>query len=408
MTGQRGVLQGLDVGRHEPVALMLLSLGSPWLAEFARALAGQLNLTVYSPVVSWVGCVRKAERLARLPGCETLVRCFPIQRGYFSKTLTRFVGEDTRILRRLESGCPRPGAVPLVLSLPHYARVAERWTGPVIYYATDLFRCYANWDHEYIRSLESKLCRRAELVCPNSHRIAAMFTQDYGCDASKIHVIPNGVRSENLLANPSIKAATMPRDTADLERPVAGVIGNLGANTDWVMVEEAVKRTPWLSWLFVGPYTDVIKTPEQAQARMRLLKSEQDRLRFVGRKDAGALRDYARGVDVAVLPYRKVEPTFSGSSTRFYEHLAAGRPMISTRGFEELLHKEPLLKLVDNADELVDALTRLRSSGFQDGLGRMRWEASRRETWDVRAREMVERIARLALPAGVGIERCRP
>jgi glycosyltransferase involved in cell wall biosynthesis len=235
-----------------------------------------------------------------------------------------------------------------------------------------------------------------------------MFTQDYGCDASKIHVIPNGVRSENLLANPSIKAATMPRDTADLERPVAGVIGNLGANTDWVMVEEAVKRTPWLSWLFVGPYTDVIKTPEQAQARMRLLKSEQDRLRFVGRKDAGALRDYARGVDVAVLPYRKVEPTFSGSSTRFYEHLAAGRPMISTRGFEELLHKEPLLKLVDNADELVDALTRLRSSGFQDGLGRMRWEASRRETWDVRAREMVERIARLALPAGVGIERCRP
>ena len=36
------------------------------------------------------------------------------------------------------------------------------------------------------------------------------------------------------------------------------------------------------------------------------------------------LAAYARAFDVAVLPYRRVEPTYSGSSTRFYEHLAAG------------------------------------------------------------------------------------
>src|ERR1035438_206201 len=75
------------------------------------------------------------------------------------------------------------------------------------------------------------------------------------------------------------------------------------------------------------------------------------RVVFTGGKRYGDLQAYARSLDVAFLPYqRRKEPTYSGSSTRFYEHLAACRPMISTRGFEELLHKEPLLRLVDRAD----------------------------------------------------------
>ncbi len=119
------------------------------------------------------------------------------------------------------------------------------------------------------------------------------------------------------------------------------------------------------------------------------------RVRFVGAKPYGLLQRYARAIDVAVLPYRRAEPTFSGSSTRFYEHLAACRPIVSTRGFEELTHKEPLLRLADDAGDLADVLTALQTQHFEDGWEQARWQASRRGTWTMRAATLIRALARL-------------
>jgi len=377
--------------------VMLLSVRSPWLIEFARALAAHSATALYSPAVSWVGCLRSAEWTVRLSGCDTPVRCFPVQRGYFSRSLTHLVGEDGRILRRLTRHCAHGAFPPLIVSLPHYARVAERWPAPVVYYATDLFRYYTNWNYEHIRALETRLCRRADLVCPNSRRIAAIFAGEYRCEPGKIVVVPNGVRSENLLAQPLLHPSEPPADVADLPRPIAGVIGNLGANTDWVMVEEAVSATPWLSWLFVGPHADSVDAPDHEQARTRLLRRKESRVRFVGSKAPGELGDYARAFDAAVLPYRKREPTYSGSSTRFYEHLAATRPIIATDGFAELLAKQPLVKIVKNAQMLVTVLESLRGRNFQDGLEYARWRTSSQQTWECRARKMMTALDSVVL-----------
>jgi glycosyltransferase involved in cell wall biosynthesis len=182
-----------------------------------------------------------------------------------------------------------------------------------------------------------------------------------------------------------------------MPRPVAGVIGNLSANMDWELLQETITRIPWLSWVFVGPTDMPINDPLQRQARDLLMRQE-GRVRFVGSKPYGQLKDYARACDVAVLPYRKVEPTYSGSSTRFYEHLAACKPIIATRGIAELLHKEPLLRLVNNAAELAQALGKLRHTNFHDGQEERRCRASQAETWEQRASSMIgalsERVGR--------------
>ena len=123
------------------------------------------------------------------------------------------------------------------------------------------------------------------------------------------------------------------------------------------------------------------------------------RVRFVGSKPYGLLQQYARAIDVAVLPYRRKEPTFSGSSTRFYEHLAACRPMLSTRGFEELLHKEPLLRLFDTAEQLVALLRELERVDFCDALEAIRWKASQSGSWSLRAATVISALhARWAGP----------
>jgi hypothetical protein len=93
-----------------------------------------------------------------------------------------------------------------------------------------------------------------------------------------------------------------------------------------------------------------------------------------------------------VLPYLKREPTYSGSSTRFYEHLAACRPILATDGFSELLHKEPLLTILRTSSEWLRALHQLRDRRFCDGLEERRWKQSQSETWEMRAQNLLETL----------------
>lgn len=375
---------------------ILMDTRSPWLVEFARALAETVPTRVLSPEISLLGRFRKAGVSDVAKGTFSVER-FPLQRGYFSRYLSPIVTEDHRILSHLTRKSPSSGQ-PLVCCLPHYARVAERWPGPVVYYATDLYRAYSGWNPTHISALERRICQAATLVCPNSTRIAEILVRDSGCDPDRILVLPNAVRHENLIPEPAVCPAPLPRCIEDLQRPVAGVIGNLGENTDWELTEQAVSATPWLSWLFVGPYSAPIQNAMQADARRRLL-GVGGRVRFIGPKDYGDLKDYARSLDVAILPYRKREPTYSGSSTRFYEHLAACRPMIASDGFEELLHKAPLLQIARSPHQMTAALEQLRSTGFRDGWEEERWSQSRNETWTDRAVSMSRELKRKVMQA---------
>ena len=177
----------------------------------------------------------------------------------------------------------------------------------------------------------------------------------------------------------------------DLARPIAGIIGNLAANMDWEFLRDCVARTPEFSWLFVGPTQMPVPDSAQSQARRELIGMG-GRVRFIGSRPYGELQSYARAFDVAVLPYLRQEPTYSGSSTRFYEHLAACRPMIATRGFAELLGKEPLLELASDAEQAASSLRRLAAAGFRDGFEQMRWEASFEGTWERRAAAVQEAV----------------
>jgi len=377
------------IRRDIQACTILLDTRSPWLVEFARALCGIIHTRAFSPDIALWGRFRRGS--GRISSFGPLsVSNFPLQRGYFSEGLGRLVSEDRRIFARLAID-DQTGAQPFICCLPHYARVAEKWRGPVVYYVTDLFRAYSGWSPEHISGLEHSMCQTATLVCPNSQRIADVLVRDSGCDPNRILILPNAVRQENLLSSPSSSPMPLPPDAGDLPRPVAGVIGNLAQNTDWELTEQAVNSTPWLSWLFVGPYSGPISDASQASARARLI-AVGGRVRFTGPKPYGDLKDYARALDVAILPYRKREPTYSGSSTRFYEHLAACRPMIASRGFEELLHKAPLLRLADSPEELVKALEELRSLGFNDGLTELRWETSMQNIWEERARQMIDAV----------------
>lgn len=364
--------------------------------EFLSALNSLVPTIGWKPRMSALGMFQNDEQEVLQPDPPELIRFFPLQKGYYKEPLASILKPGIKQVQRMLRYTDDPKNTPLVCTTPYWADAAQAWQGPVVYYLTDLMFAYHGVHPPLIRKLDIAMCKAATLVCPNSRSIKEYLIKEAGCDPDKIQIIPNATRQANLFDAPPTAPGPLPADIADLPRPIAGVIGNLAGNMDWKLLTEVVARTPDFSWAFVGPVDMQIEDPEHRNLRAAMIQAASEkyagRIKFVGGKPYGQLASYARSFDVAVLPYEKREPTLSGSSTRFYEHLAACRPMLATYGFRELYTKEPLLRLVENADETVSNLLQLRDMKFNDGHLEDRWLASRNGTWHCRAAQVIESL----------------
>ena len=368
--------------------------------ELATALSEQHSVVLWQPRRRLFPDLRRHQSADRmLPGSNLRIRDFALERGFgrLPQAAMRWVSQ--RLAAEIARGCDAANSV-LVSTIPHFAGVAERWPGRVVYWLSDLIAAYEHADAGRISYWDRRMCAAADLVCPGSTRIASYLEQQ-GCPPAKIEILPNATRASNLLPEPLHTPAALPADVAHLPRPIAGVIGNLAGNMDWELIETVVQQSAPFTWLFVGSHTMHIADGAARSARERVMRHP--RTCFTGPRLYGDLMQYARALDVAVLPYRRCEPTFSGSSTRFYEHLAASRPMIGTPAVHELLTKLPLLTLFETAQELVAALDVLRREDFDDGYGELRWQSSRLATWSLRAASMTESLdLRSPVQPGVG------
>ncbi len=385
-----GLHNPFDAARPDP--WYILQMSDVLDLEFATGLAEGGPVTLWEPRGSYL------PRWSGLPGegaktehPNLRIVHFPVLRGAARLPFSLAERMGPALLKRLLARTPAPARSVLVCTTPYFAAVAERWPGPVVYWLTDLMAAYEGIDPERHLRLDRRLRARAELVCPNSERIAAYLLEQAGCSRNKLVVLPNANRARNTLQTP-LRAPTEPAPGMPASGgPVAGVIGALGGNMDWQYLEQLQALTPWLRWVFVGPADLRVEEPAQRRARRAVLQHPNST--FTGPKPYGELYRYARAFTVAVLPYRRREPTFSGSSTRFYEHLAACHPMLATPGVAELLGKEPLLRLAATVEEGVRVLEEWRLAGFDDGQREARWQASLLGTWTERGRTMRAALA---------------
>lgn len=364
----------------------VLTESSVPVAEFSLALSRLADVIAWVPQISTFGLVQSWTTIEYSNESPTLRRVhFPLQRGFSRFPCSRMATSYRNIHRLLLEHTECPARTPLICTSSFYAPVAELWVGPVIYYATDYTFAYEGLSSERVLSADRAMCAIADLVCPNSLRLAEYFVERCRCAADRIAVIPNATRAANLRSSVADEPDPLPADVPPIPRPIAGVIGSMAANLDWEMLAQVIDKTPGYSWLFVGANSEPIREEHVRRARAKV--THMDKATFIGAKPYKDLFQYARAVDVAVMPYRKREPTYSGSATRFYEHLAAGRPIVSTTAVEELLHKEPLLYLVNTAEEMAEKLEQLKLQP-RDGYEQERLIASQTETWERRAETM--------------------
>jgi len=355
---------------------------TPTIVELATSLSKITSVEMFSPQAKWVAFGAKPYTEDRSPS-GLKVTTIPIQRGYF-----RF--PRIGMLRRaLLNGIGRRGDQDaLLVAYPQYASVADQWRGPVIYYATDRYSYFHGVNRTRIEHLEAKLSERSDMVVAVSARIANYFIHDLGCPANRVHILPNAAHPSSVQREDDV--AYREEVGLGIDRPIAGIIGNCGDNIDWTLLADLITQTPWMTWVFVGPVQANLATTRQSLCRQKVFSCKN--VRLLGKQPYSKLGRYARSFDVAVLPYSSTEPTRSGSSTRFYEHLAACRPILATRGVEELGSKAELITLFDRAEDARLELQHLRAQGFRDGKEHARWLASKNETWDVRAQDLLSKL----------------
>jgi len=277
----------------------------------------------------------------------------------------------------------------VVFTIPHLAPLVQDYADVLrVYYVADNYRRYG-WGDGFVTKRERQIVEHVDYVLCVSNKLRERFVEDYRVPAERCHVSPNATREENLLSRPLKKPLPLPLEAASLKRPVAGVIGRLGARTDFCLLLGAARATPWLSWLLVGPLSDC---PDAKQQRAQAVFLSLPRVLHIGLQPYESLHRFARALDVAIIPYLKSSVATYGSPVRLFDHLAATRPIISTRGCAQCEEYASMLRLVDNAEELTYALYELRRQGFQDGYAARCWSESQSSTWQRRASYLVSEV----------------
>ncbi|WP_159446890.1 glycosyltransferase [Carboxydocella sp. ULO1] len=180
-----------------------------------------------------------------------------------------------------------------------------------------VFDCMDNYPEFFVgrekrnfENLEKKLVVCADVIITSSQELYSKIKERYN-RSSDVFLILNGVEVENFL--PAIKY-----DTPNIENPVIGFVGNIGAWVDLDLIEFLAIRNPQWDIRLIGPINQGIK-----------YRSKMKNVKFIGPVNYYELASFMREFDIAIIPFKKNELTKYVNPVKIWEYLAAGKPVVS-------------------------------------------------------------------------------
>jgi len=176
----------------------------------------------------------------------------------------------------------------------------------------------------------------------------------------------------------------VPADLSAVPRPRLGYIGVLSDfKVDLELIEHAAARRADWHFVFIGDEREGQRN--ETIARLR----ERSNVHLLGWKPYAQLPGYLRGIDVALLPQRINDYTRAMFPMKYFEYLAAGRPVVATR-LPALAEFTALHREADTPDaliaEIANALAAPTAVPVDDPI-------LKSHTWEARLDAMLARIA---------------
>lgn len=244
-----------------------------------------------------------------------------------------------------------------------------------VYYCIDDYAAHPGVDAQRVARSDAALTHRADLVFVAP---PALLEAKRRANAAT-HFAPHGVDAE-LFARALDPQLPLPEAVQALPRPIIGFFGLIAAWIDIDLLAWLAQQRPQWSFLLVGhEKTDT--------GVLHVLPN----VHRVGAQPYESLPRWAKGFDVALIPYRLNRQVRNANPLKLREYLAAGRRVVAVRNPEI----ERFARWLRIADDREDFLRGIEEALLPEPAAAAleRAQAMQACTWDARAAEVLEIVA---------------
>lgn len=209
----------------------------------------------------------------------------------------------------------------------------------LIYHCVDNIAEQPNALSTLIRSEEKKLFRVANSIFVTS-RALEIAAKQY---SDQVHYFPNVV--DFIHFNQACHDIAIPDELTQLPGKKIGFIGAISAyKINFTLLYEVISQNPTLTFVMIGKVGE--GDPETSIAHFKSLKN----IHFLGPKPYQSLPHYLKGLDACIIPANKNEYTKAMFPMKFFEYLAAAKPIVAT-SLDAISEYEAYYFKADNADQ---------------------------------------------------------
>jgi len=253
-----------------------------------------------------------------------------------------------------------------------------------LYYCVDEFSRFVGYDAEQVLAAERRLAERADLLIVTSQALLEAKRSLH----SRVALVSHGVDAEHF-RTALRSTGPIPLEIRELPRPVLGFWGLIQDWVDLDLLEAVARRRPQWSIVLIG---------EAAADVGRLHRFPN--VRLLGRRHYQKLPEYARGMDIGIIPFRVNDLTRAVNPIKLREYLSAGLPVVSTP-LPEVASYDRMVRVADTPETFVEACEAAVLEAKADVAGRARrarHEAMLQETWEAKL-AVIEQHVQAALAA---------
>jgi glycosyltransferase involved in cell wall biosynthesis len=248
----------------------------------------------------------------------------------------------------------------------------------LVYHCVDEYSEFTGTDKTALLSLERHLIEKSNCVIVCSDRLLENKRR-YN---DKTFLVTHGVDVEHFrkACDPTTPIA---HEIQSIKKPIVGFFGLIADWVDLGLIRFLADSRPDWNFVLLGKVTTDTKIVEGVS-----------NVHLLGSKPYQQLPGYAKGFDVAILPFAVNELTLNSNPLKLREYLAAGLPVVST-AIPEAAKLEGALRVGKNREEFLEHMDSIIRSG-NTGPQRSISLQMERESWDHKVEELSRIVMELA------------